>query len=88
MLLEMCKRFPIIQNKIDFALDNFVRHDSGRGTLFYYFFLFPSFYLFSFSLMFVLVKLAQPDLGELLVYLSVSSKITWRHIAPIFLQGT
>lgn len=33
------------------------------------------------------VKLVQPDLGELLVYLSVSSKITWPQIAKVFLQG-
>ena len=34
------------------------------------------------------MKLAQPDLGELLVYLSVASKVTWRHIGQIFVQGT
>eukprot|EP00026_Physarum_polycephalum_P008028 Phypoly_transcript_08104.p1 GENE.Phypoly_transcript_08104~~Phypoly_transcript_08104.p1 ORF type:complete len:481 (+),score=74.05 Phypoly_transcript_08104:101-1444(+) len=32
------------------------------------------------------VKLAQPDLGELLVYLSVASRVTWQQIGQVFLQ--
>ena len=32
------------------------------------------------------VKLITPDLGELLVYLSVASQVTWEKIAPSFLQ--
>eukprot|EP00026_Physarum_polycephalum_P005445 Phypoly_transcript_05479.p1 GENE.Phypoly_transcript_05479~~Phypoly_transcript_05479.p1 ORF type:complete len:617 (+),score=181.68 Phypoly_transcript_05479:237-1853(+) len=32
------------------------------------------------------VKKVVPDLGELLVYLTVASKITWRQIGPIFMQ--
>ncbi len=39
------------------------------------------------SITYLLVKLVVPDLGEMLVRLSISSKYTWKDIATPFLQG-
>jgi hypothetical protein len=54
--------FPQIQERVDFYLNEFLKHESRR------------------------VKRVIPDLGEMLVRLSIASKITWKDVAPYFLQ--
>ncbi len=79
LLLYMCHHYPSIQEKIENQLQLFLQHNSHRGTSVHLCFLL----IYSF----LLVKNVVPNLGELLVYLSVSSTVTWRDMATVFLQG-
>eukprot|EP01119_Soliformovum_irregulare_P010323 TRINITY_DN2538_c1_g1_i2.p1 TRINITY_DN2538_c1_g1~~TRINITY_DN2538_c1_g1_i2.p1 ORF type:complete len:1193 (-),score=425.36 TRINITY_DN2538_c1_g1_i2:218-3796(-) len=62
ILLNLVNEFPILQEKVDRTISDFVSHVAKRN------------------------KIVTPDLGELLVLLTLSTKYSWEDISQVFLQ--